>query len=187
MTNGTDIVASTRCWVRNVVIGHNFCPFARKPFEAGEVLVSVSEARTLEDALHDLIAECQRLDAEEAIETTLLVFANAFERFDDFLDLIELGEQLLAMQGYEGVYQLAHFHPDYLFEGADEDDPANYTNRSPWPTLHIIREANLERAVASHPDPESIPKRNVEYARKMGLAVFERHLEQCRQSGRAGE
>ena len=180
MTSSKEIADSTRCWVKRIVIGHDFCPFARVPFEAGRVHIGVSRATTFEPALEDLIDECLRLDNDAGIETTLLVYPDFATDFDDFLDLIELANRLLAMQGYEGIYQLAHFHPDYVFDGSEENDAANYTNRSPHPTLHIIREASLARAVAAHPDTGKIPQRNIRHAREVGGDHFATILAKCR-------
>lgn len=179
MNRSEEIVAAMRCWVEQIVIGHNFCPFARQPFEAGEVRFAVSEAPDLENALQDLISEARRLDDNPDIETTLLSYSWAFQDFDEFLDLIEYANQLLSLQGYEGIYQLAHFHPDYLFEGSTEDDPANYTNRAPWPTLHLIREASLEKALSSITEPEAIPERNIRHATELGSDHFQALLAKC--------
>jgi hypothetical protein len=109
------------------------------------------------------------MDIEPATETTLLILPEGCTQFNDFLDLTAMAEQLLIDQGYEGVYQLASFHPDYCFAGEDENDPANYTNRSPYPMLHIIREASIEQALKTYPNPELIPERNIELTRKLGL------------------
>ncbi len=115
----------------------------------------------LEGLLHELVAECRRLDADPAIATTLLIAPAGMDDFDDYLDWLELAERLFDDLGYRGVYQLASFHPDYSFDGVEVTDPANATNRSPYPMLHILREAELERALASHADPEAIPERNM--------------------------
>ncbi len=179
MSSDQHIADSTRCWVESIVIGHNFCPFAKAALDAGRVRFAISHASDLEAALQDLISECVRLDDSADIETTLVVYADAFSAFDDFLDLIDLANRLLEMQGYEGTYQLAHFHPDYCFEGSSENDPANYTNRSPCPTLHIIREASLEKAIASYPQAEKIPQNNIELARKLGRERLATELERC--------
>lgn len=121
----------------------------------------MADAADLEELLHELVAECRRLDAEPGIATTLLIAPAGMEDFDDYLDWLELAERLLDDLGYRGIYQLASFHPDYVFDGVEAADPANATNRSPYPMLHILREAELERALASYPDPESIPERNM--------------------------
>lgn len=181
MISANQVITQTRCWVKNIVIAHNFCPFARAPFEAGKVHIAVSNAGDFATALTDLVEECLRLDADPGIETTLVVYSTAFEAFGDFLDLIDLANRLLAMQHYEGIYQIAHFHPGYRFAGSTENDPANDTNRSPYPTLHIIRESSLAKAVASHPNTTAIPHRNIRHARKEA-AVLREALQRCRET-----
>ena len=128
-----------------------------------------------------LALECSRLDRDPGIETTLLVFANLFEEFDDFLDMVELGDALLLDQGYEGTYQLASFHPQYRFADAPSDDPANYTNRSPWPMIHLLRESSITRALQGYPgNPEDIPRKNIELARSKGDTAMKKMLSDCR-------
>ena len=160
--------AATRAWVERFVVAHNVCPFARREL-AGETLrfVEVSAAEW-EPALQALVAECRRLDAAPGIETTLMVLRPGLAAFDDYLDFLAVAEALLVDLGYEGTYQLASFHPDYCFEGAEEADPANFTNRSPWPMLHLLRESGLEHALANYPDPEAIPERNIAAMRRLG-------------------
>src|SRR5690554_333435 len=137
-----------------------------------------------ERALHRLVAECERLDDHPEVETTLLVLTPGLEAFDDYLDFLGLAEALLEAQGYEGTYQLASFHPDYCFEGAEEEDSANYTNRSPWPMLHLLREAGLERALEHYPDPEAIPERNVAAMRALGEPALAAALARLRDGKR---
>ena len=174
-----EIISTTRCWVEQVIIGMNFCPFAKQVFLNERIHFQTENSKGIESCLQSLISECRRLDENENIETTLLVFSQTFQHFDDFLDLIEIANALLCDMGYEGVYQLAHFHPDYCFEGSDDSDPANYTNRSPWPTLHLIREASIEKVLKHFPEPEKIPERNVEYARELGINKFKALLNSC--------
>ncbi len=147
------------------MIEHDICPFAGREFRREAIRYAVSEGADLESWLQALAGECQRLDAEPEIATTLLIFPRGLEAFEDYLDLLEFGEALLVSLGYEGIYQLASFHPDYVFEGVAPDDPANFTNRSPAPMLHLLREAALERALAHYPDPEAIPERNMKVLR----------------------
>ena len=109
----------------------------------------------------------------ENIETTLIIFPNHFADFEDYLDLVDLVEDLSVEQGYEGVYQIASFHPEYCFAGAEEEDPANYTNRSPYPMLHLLREESITRAVEHYKDPEGIPERNMAFAKKKGLQYMQ--------------
>lgn len=179
ISQNNKIIEQTKYWLERVVIGLNFCPFARPVFEQGKIHYQVSDAQSLECCLEDLIAEAERLDKQAELETTLLIYEKALPDFDDFLDVVEIANDLMFEQGYEGVYQLASFHPDYCFADSDEDDPANYTNRSPYPMLHLIREKSMEQALAHYKDPESIPETNVQLAREMGLKKMQSLLEEA--------
>ncbi|WP_245701405.1 DUF1415 domain-containing protein [Franzmannia pantelleriensis] len=161
-------VAATRRWVEQFVVGHTVCPFAAREVAAERVRYREVSARDWEALLTTLIEECRRLDEVTQIETTLLVIGEGAEDFDDYLDLLAMGEALMVDQGYEGVYQLASFHPDYCFADAAEDAVENYTNRSPWPLLHLLREASLSAVLDRHPDPASIPERNMALMAELG-------------------
>ncbi|PAU76905.1 hypothetical protein CK498_13110 [Halomonas salipaludis] len=163
-------VAATRRWVEQFVVGHRVCPFAAREVEAGRVRYLAVSAADWTALLTTLVEECRRLDESAQIETTLLVIADGAEDFDDYLDLLALAETLLADQGYEGVYQLASFHPDYCFADAEPEAAENYTNRSPWPLLHLLREASLSAVLEHHPDPEAIPERNMALMAELGRA-----------------
>lgn len=128
---------------------------------------------TTETALETLAGECQLLDQSEDPETTLIILPNDFTSFDSYLDLVAIAEQFISLRGYNGVYQVASFHPDYCFAGADQHDPANYTNRSLYPMLHILREDSITRAIDNYPEPEEIPHRNIEYAHQKGLRYMQ--------------
>ncbi len=173
------VTKQTRCWVKTVIVENNFCPFAQRELERGSIRYSVKPDRDAKSALQALIDECIQLDNNEAIETTLLIFPEGFQHFEDYLELVELADGLLADQGYESVYQVASFHPDYCFAGAEQNDAANYTNRSPYPMLHLIREASLEQVLNGYPEPEKIPESNIERARELGLEAMQRQLEAC--------
>jgi hypothetical protein len=162
-----------------VIIALNFCPFARREVEAGRVHFQVSNDVNIEDALHSVVDEFQRLDISPEIETTLLIFANGFNKFDDYLELLELANELLVAMHYEGIYQLASFHPDYCFAGERENHAGNYTNRSPYPMLHLIREGSLERVLENYPDPETIPERNIKVASEKGAEQMQSMLQRC--------
>lgn len=170
MLNDETIIAQTQNWIRQVVIGCNFCPFAKRELLRGSIHYEVVRAVGLENCLAAVVAECRRLDENEAIETTFLLFAEDFSDFDSFLSLIAAADEMLAEKDYEGIYQIASFHPDYCFADAPPDDPANFTNRSISPMLHLLREEQVSRAVDSYPDAEKIPERNMKFARKKGLA-----------------
>lgn len=176
-----DISEATKAWLKNIIIGYSLCPFAKPVWDRGSIHFSIQHGSQIEQCLEQLIIECEHLDTDETIETSLLIYAQAFPAFDDYLDYLALAETLLIEQGYEGIYQLASFHPDYCFDGARPDDAANYTNRSPYPMLHLLREASLEQAIAAFPDPENIPYRNIDLTRKLGLAKMQSLLDSCYQ------
>ena len=173
-------ISSTRKWVTSFIIHHNICPFAKTEYDKGSIHFELIESHKLEDQLEALILACSQLDSQPDIETTLAIFPHGLENFDDFLDFLALSNAIMHKQGYEGVYQLANFHPDYCFEGVEVDDASNYTNRSPYPLLHIIREASLEKALTNYPNPEAIPERNIKYTREMGNEVLATLLTRCK-------
>jgi len=173
------LVTQTQCWLDSVIIRHNICPFAKKERDKGSIYFYIDTSQAISDALENLIGECEHLDSQPDIATTLFILAYLGKEFNDYLDFLELANQLLIEQGYEGVYQLASFHPEYCFAQSEDDDPANYTNRSPYPMLHIIREESLEKALHSYPNPELIPERNIEYCKALGLAKMQAMLQHC--------
>ncbi|GAA4346810.1 DUF1415 domain-containing protein [Kangiella taiwanensis] len=167
-----NIIASTRYWLSQTVIGYNFCPFARREFVRNTINYTVSSSNSIEPVLYELVDELTTLEQNPNIETILIILPQGFNSFDDYLDLVDYSNQLLERLEYTGVYQIATFHPDYCFDGLETDDPANYTNRSPYPMLHILREASLDRALDNYDDPESIPENNIKLAREKGGATF---------------
>jgi hypothetical protein len=176
------VIESCKQWVTDVIIGLNFCPFAKPVIESGVVNFSVINERSLEHCLQALIDELNRIHDDDSIETSLLIYPVGFESFDDYLELAGIADDLLVEEGFEGVFQLATFHPDYCFEGQVYDDAANYTNRSPYPILHILREASVGKALESVVNPDKIPNRNIEFAREKGLDVMKALLEDCKQT-----
>ena len=173
-------ISQTREWVSSVIVKYNFCPFARKEVENYCIHYIVSNAKTIDDAVMDMLEQCIELDRERERETTLIMFDNGFSDFEDFLDLVDLANALLVAQGFEGKYQIANFHPDYVFADSDETDPANYTNRAPFPTLHLIREASMSEALENYDEPESIPEHNINLARRKGIDFWQQLLENCK-------
>lgn len=170
---GTEqIIERTKKWIVDVVIGCNFCPFAANVVKQQTVFYKVEESNEMDACLDSFVHEMERLDKDDGIETCFLIFPNAFQKFDDYLDLLSLAEDRLKRNGYEGVYQVASFHPLYLFANSDENDPANYTNRSIYPMLHLLREASIDKALENYKDPESIPVRNINFAREKGLVYM---------------
>jgi len=179
MNTTQNIIQHTQSWVSNVIVKYNICPFARREVERGSIRYVVIEEMNKESLLQSLLDECHYLDAHNETETTLFIMPVGFEGFYDFLDFVELANDLLELEKYEGVYQLANFHPDYCFAGEKQNEPSNYTNRSPYPTLHIIREASMEMAINNHPDVDAIPDRNIGFANKKGNAFFANLLATC--------
>ncbi|MBX9785401.1 MAG: DUF1415 domain-containing protein [Chitinophagaceae bacterium] len=172
MVTEEQVIEQTKQWIHDVVIGCNFCPFAAHVVKQQTVFYRVETSVDLEECLRSFFAEVERLDAEQGIETSFLIFPNAFTLFDDYLSLVAFAEALLKKRGYEGVYQVASFHPKYLFANSTEEDAANYTNRSIYPMLHLLREASIDKALANYKDPESIPEQNINFAGEKGLAYM---------------
>ncbi|KZN33081.1 lipoprotein signal peptidase [Pseudoalteromonas luteoviolacea S2607] len=173
------VINSMQNWVSKVIVKYNFCPFAKKEVEQQSIHYQVSSAVSHEDAVMEMLQECFELNTLPERETTLLIFSEGFTLFDDFLDLVDLANAMLCAQGFEGKYQIANFHPDYVFADSDEADPANYTNRAPYPTLHLIREDSMAMALEQYDDPESIPDNNIRLARRKGEAFWQQLLSQC--------
>lgn len=169
-------IAATQAWLERAVIGLNLCPFAKAVHGKGRIRWVESAAATAETLLAELVTELQALVAADAdeIETTLLVHPQVLQDFRDFNDFLALADLALVELGLEGTLQIASFHPQYRFAGTRASDISNATNRSPHPTLHLLRESSIERAVASYPDPEAIFGRNVETLRSMGHAGWRR-------------
>lgn len=164
------VIQTTRDWLEKAVIGLNLCPFAKAVHVKNQIRYKVSEATTPEGLLEDLIAELNLLNEAdpEEIDTTLLVHPsvlNDFLDYNDFLDVVDAAIEDLEL---DGVIQVASFHPDYQFDGTEPDDIENFSNRAPYPTLHLIRESSLERAVASFPDAADIYEANIATLRKLG-------------------
>lgn len=167
------VVAAVEQWIHKVIIGLNFCPFAKKEMERKTVRYQVSETTQVNDALTCLLDEIALLEQQPDIQTSLLIFRCGFSNFDQYLELLNLADVLLAQGGYSGIYQLASFHPDYCFEDAESTDPANFTNRSPYPILHILRESSIEAVLKRYPNPESIPENNINKARQLGTKFLQ--------------
>ena len=166
----TDVViAETRHWVDTFVIGLNLCPFARREVDRNRLRILVSEADSALALASVLEQELDAIRDDEAIGTTLIVHPNALADFGAYLDFLEVADQLLVETELEGDIQIASFHPDYQFAGTGPGDLSNYTNRSPYPMLHLIREADVEQAALRHPDVEGIPERNIALMNELGL------------------
>ena len=170
------IIQQTKKWIIDVVIGCNFCPFAAKEIKRDTIQYEVLTDATTTTALQAGMTTIYHLDAAKHIETSLLIFPGSFELFEEYLHLLELAEKLLVKEKYEGIYQIASFHPKYLFTGSNENDPSNYTNRSPYPMLHFLREESLSKAIDSYPDIDEVPNRNIAFTREKGLRYMQQLL-----------
>jgi hypothetical protein len=176
MTNN-QIINQTKHWLNSFVISYNICPFAYKSFINNSIHYEVNESSLIENCLLTVFSECQHLDASSDIDTSLLIFPNPFNHFDNFLHFLSLSEELLSNYNYDGIYQLASFHPLYLFENEVANDPANYTNRSPYPMLHLIRESSITAALVNFPHPQLIPINNIKLTRKLGTNKLQNILD----------
>ncbi len=165
-----DILAATRHWLARAVIGLNLCPFAKSVYVKEQVRYAISEATTLEDALADLETELRALEAADPqqVDTTLVIYPRAFADFVDYNDALFFAERLVRQLRLDGVLQIASFHPEYRFEGSEADDIENYTNRAPYPILHLLREDSIARAVDAFPDASAIYEKNQETLRRLG-------------------
>jgi hypothetical protein len=170
--NRLDVVVERdiRAWLERAVIGLNLCPFAKAVYVRGQIHYAVSHARTSEALAEDLTHELQTLVALDADvrDTTLLMVPNCLDQFLEFNDFLSDAERILVDLGLDGVIQIASFHPNFQFANTAADDIGNCTNRAPYPTLHLLRETSVDRAVAAFPQAESIFERNIETLEKLG-------------------
>jgi hypothetical protein len=164
------VIAATREWLEKAVIGLNLCPFAKAVYVKNQIRLVVSTAPHLDGLLEDLDRELDFLAAASAdeVDTTLLIHPALLADFLDFNDFLQIAEAAVDEHQLDGVIQIASFHPAYQFADTEPDDIGNYTNRAPYPTLHLLREASIDRAVAAFPDAETICQRNIETLETLG-------------------
>ena len=166
-------------WVETVAVDLNLCPFAKQELINNRVRFQVSDATTSEQLLLDMSEELIFLNLTSQIETSLLIHPDVLQDFHDYNQFLDSADLLLQEMNLEGDYQIASFHPDYQFAETQQDDAANYTNRAPYPLLHIIREKSLERAIAHYPDPDGIPRRNIALLNQLGKHKMQALLQAC--------
>jgi hypothetical protein len=166
------VIQDTRDWVVKAVIGLNLCPFAKAVHVNERIRYVVSDATEPEALLKDLARELLALNRAdpEAVDTTLLIHPGVLTDFLDFNDFLDAADALVEELKLDGILQIADFHPDYQFEGSAADDIGNYSNRSPYPTLHLLREESIARAVESMPDTASIYENNLDTLARLGPA-----------------
>ena len=179
---GERIVAETQRWLERAVIGLNLCPFAKSVFVKKQIRYALTAASTADELLAELESELQRLaDTDPAeLDTTLLIHPLAMTDFLDFHFFLGEVDALLRNLGYDGVFQIASLHPQYEFAGSEPDDIANCTNRSPYPTLHLLRESSIDRAVAAFPEAETIFEANIETLENLGADGWAALQAQCK-------
>lgn len=179
ITDAPEIVA-TRRWLERAVIGLNLCPFAKAVYVKQQVRFVLSDAEHEDDLLEELAEELLRLrdTPAEEIDTTLLVHPQVLGDFLDYNDFLDRADDLIEALELDGTLQVASFHPGYRFADTEPDDPGNGTNRAPFPTLHLLREASIDRAVAAYPDADVIVQRNLETMERLGLDGLQRLLGQ---------
>ncbi len=171
-----EAIAAMRRWLERAVIGLNLCPFAKAVYVKQQVRFAFSDATTPEQLLEQLGEELLRLrdTPAEQVDTTLLVHPYVLQDFLDYNDFLDQADALVEALELDGELQVASFHPDYRFADSDPDDIENYSNRAPWPTLHLLREDSVSRAVDAYPEPDSIVERNYATLRQLGHAGWRR-------------
>jgi hypothetical protein len=165
-----DVVAATQRWLERAVIGLNLCPFAKAVHVKKQIRYAVTGAQSADELLSELEHELQILAETDpaTLDTILLIHPQAMTDFIDFHFFLAEADAALKNLGFDGVFQIASLHPNYEFAGSEADDIENYTNRSPYPTLHLLREASIDRAVAAFPDAADIFERNIELMQQLG-------------------
>jgi hypothetical protein len=173
------IEKAVRQWLQTVVINLNLCPFAGRVFIENRVRFVVTEASTEEELLPVLADEFDLMSEDDTIVTTLVIHPNVLKDFEAYNEFLSFTDQLIVMLGLTGIYQIASFHPDYQFADTEPGDVENYTNKSPYPMLHILRESSLDAAIDNHPDVSEIPERNIRLMREMGTEKMRALLKAC--------
>lgn len=179
MKDKEQIIETTKLWLERFVIGLNLCPFAKHPFKNGKIRYIIFEDNDLEKLTELLLKEANELieTTPSVLETTLIILPEILDEFEEYLDYVEMAEFIFAEVDLEGVIQLASFHPDYQFEDTEPTDVENYTNRSPFPMLHLIREDSITRAIEAYPEVGNIPETNIETMNNLGLTRVKQMLD----------
>jgi uncharacterized protein len=164
------LIGTTQQWVEQFVIGLNLCPFARHPYRTNKVRYVVFEGNNTEKLTEKLVMEINHLleTSPSVLETTLIILPEMLADFDEYLDYLEISEFVLAELDLDEAVQVASFHPDYQFDGTQPTDVENFTNRSPFPMLHLLREDSIDRAVEAFPEVGDIPAQNIETMNNLG-------------------
>lgn len=177
--NDQSIQRSIATWIDEFIIGENICPFAKKEREANSISMVCYQADSMQRTAQTLLTQLAKLANDDSIETCIVIASSGLDAFDEYLIHLDEANYQLSNNGYEGTFQIASFHPQYQFEGEPADALSNYSNRSPFPAFHIIREQSITNALKSFPNPERIPARNMAHCEKLGHAFFERLFAKC--------
>lgn len=179
MNQNDKFIRITKDWIETFVLGLNLCPFARHPFRTGKIKYVTFEGDNLELLTETVVRELEYMDitTPSVCETTLIILCDALTEFDDYLDYIGVVEYVVEQIKFEGVFQIASFHPDYQFEETLPSDVENYTNRSPYPILHILREDSVERAIEAFPEVGDIPAQNIDTMNKLGSEKIKKMMD----------
>jgi len=173
------VVKHVEAWLSDIVIGLNLCPFAKREFIKKSIRFQCSAARSEQELLQDLVVELALLNKSPEIETTLLIHPDVLQGFDEYNQFLDFADNVIESMNMQGEFQIASFHPDYCFAGTSVDDAENYTNRSPYPLLHILRESSLEKAIQAHANTEQIPEDNIRLMNDMGAPEMAKRLQNC--------
>ena len=177
--NEIEIINTVQRWVETFVVGLNVCPFAKREVVKNRVRYCVSQADSRELLTADLERELNRLKEDDAIETSLLIHPGVLQDFYDYNDYLYIANTLVRNMSLDGVFQVASFHPNYQFAGTEPADAENYTNRSPYPILHLLREKSLSVAIDAYPDAGDIPGNNIKLMNELGGEYLQNILKQC--------
>ena len=178
--NRSDIELQCSHWVEHFIVHWGICPFARAVLESNDILYRVIDTDDMEQQAMSVMGLVQQMKSVDSPETALLIFPSGLTDFDDYLMLLEVCNQLLEQHGNMAIIQLASFHPDYLFEGEQPDSASHYSNRSPWPMIHLIRQDSIARALDSFSEPETIPQRNIALMQEIGRDNLQQQLDEIR-------
>ncbi len=169
-------IEAVKRWLDEIVIGQNFCPFARFVRDNEQIRFVENSSLSQAEVLTKLHEEVRLLESNDTVATTLIVLSNGFTDFNDYLDLLDMCNELIEQWGYAGRYQIASFHPDYEFEGEPKDSASHYTNRAPFPVLHLLREHDIEAVLKHYPNPEHIYETNMRRSQELGIKWFQQKL-----------
>ena len=172
-------IITTQRWIQSFVVELNLCPFAQHVTVRDVIRYTACANESLQDILHALHEEMDWLDSDPETETSFLILTSGMEDFSDFNDCLAMAQELLVMMNWVGRYQLVGFHPYHQFDGTEPDDPENYTNRSPYPMVHILREASVTQAVDATEDVALIPKRNTDTLNQLGVEALINRWRDC--------